>query len=209
MAAPQAQLPLSAGARVAGIPELLEQILLNLIDAPSSEADQQPKDQIVGLQTALLSQRTSHAFRDTIIGSSAIRRALFGEDAKPAVSGFPKANPMLLDSIVGYDLSESGPFKVKVWPIYDYSSYSVTAVYKGYKVRVHRMYPTRNRISKRKRQGKDFRASWRQMRLLSETGAVPIIQLELKCVSETSILEGRWENPTLGEVFDQLYGTGT
>ncbi|KXT12018.1 hypothetical protein AC579_4663 [Pseudocercospora musae] len=212
MTTPQAQLPASAGARVVGIPELLEQILLKLIEVPSSDAEEELKEKFedgtVGLQTVLLSQRTSQAFRDTVIGSPAIQRALFGEDAKPAVDGYPKANPLLDHCVIGYGLPESSPFRVNIYPVYDLTQPNSTGLaHRGYVVRLHRMYSTRNRIDMRKRQGVDVRASWRQMHLLSETGSTPIIQLVLKWVSGKSILDGQWDNPTLGEVFDLLHGT--
>ncbi|KXT03181.1 hypothetical protein AC578_4830 [Pseudocercospora eumusae] len=146
MATAHPQLPLSAGARVAGIPELLEQILLNLIDMPFSseveaqtveERDEEDEARYTGLQTVLLSQRTSQAFGDTIIGSPAIRRALFCEDAKPAVNGFPRENHLLYYFAVGYGLPDSSFFWVNISPVHDLTQpypYSTRGAVRGYKV---------------------------------------------------------------------------
>lgn len=65
-------------AEVFAIPELLEQILLELPN-----------------QDLLLAQRTNKTFRDAILGSRRIQRALFFRTSAPSSQTRPRLNPLL------------------------------------------------------------------------------------------------------------------
>ncbi|KAF7186157.1 hypothetical protein HII31_12494 [Pseudocercospora fuligena] len=195
---------LSAGARVAGIPELLEQILLNLVDVHKLE----PRDRVVGPLTVLLSQRTSQAFRDTIIGSGAIQRALRCQDAKQSTTGHSRLNLMLGRPIAFYG-RRINFLTVNLSLEYRNAPPNLWIVREPRGVRVTVECIRDSWPPSQAELDKHSTPSWRQMHILSEIGTLPIIKLEGIIASKLfTTIAGNWENPTLGEICDLLREAG-
>ena len=187
--------PLSAGARVVRIPELLEQILLGLATEPQ------------GLRTLLLSQRTSHAFRDTITGTPSLQRALCFENApatgRTVLNPFfqaSKTHPIRLPNRNKLEIAlpqENRPdWMIEIEPL-------EKVIYLNRSMR-------RGKFKKKSRKANAY-GSWRQMRVFQEVGDDEKLT-RLECcwigsgtVSRENSVDGEWKNPTLGEIFDLLY----
>ncbi|KAF7186166.1 hypothetical protein HII31_12503 [Pseudocercospora fuligena] len=193
MATAQAQPSLSAGARVANIPELLEQILLGL-------ATKEPQD----LRTLLLSQRTCHAFRDTIIGTPSLQRALTFENAP--ITWRTTLNPFFEDSTAQpIKLADGTSLKVTVLEFQYYNPVRMMALEEK-SIRVERnIYDIEEHwATVKETRYKRTQGSWRQMRVFQEIGH-PTLTILQSCGIRSKTVRGEWENPTLGEVFDLLY----
>lgn len=174
----------SAIHRVFGTTEILEQILLNLLENTRFPDDcfQRP---IKDTRWALLTiQRTCRTFRETIIGSIALRRGLMLEH--PAT--FKPSSLVLTPTRLAWLNFHINP-----------------------KVRFMLHHHDGKRISffitadKQLDRGDHIRASWRRIYICPTTNTILttiIVRAKGPDGFQIKSIDGHWVNPTLGEIFD-------
>ncbi|EME78886.1 uncharacterized protein MYCFIDRAFT_83771 [Pseudocercospora fijiensis CIRAD86] len=190
--------PHSAGARVAGTFELLEQILRNVLERPNSSS------RII--RRALVSQRVSRAFRDTIANSPHLQRELWFTMPDPPL---PRHDLNPLTSWEHISLSEGTYLRVRPDDWEQVGHLVMNRV---------RCLPELEDASTAKH------GSWRRMYLYQHAYSIDRVKYctdlyrrdynfcRVKSCSELEqekthekTFEKKLENPTLGQLFDAVF----
>ncbi|KAF7187557.1 hypothetical protein HII31_11181 [Pseudocercospora fuligena] len=189
--------PISAGAQVAAVVELLEHILLDVVEIEIPPGYR--NDPELGVRTVLLAQQVSRDFQNTIIGSPKLQRKLFfaipSNDFDRALNPFLTFHPPLSMRLNRYNISTPS-----VWPSGDGNEVVVS---------LHAVHPSA-KYPRKKKPGSAAAwraASWRGMYLCSGTYSVKTIQAREGLFPEESsrsVVVGM-ENPTLGQVLDVAF----
>ncbi|KAF7187511.1 hypothetical protein HII31_11135 [Pseudocercospora fuligena] len=177
-----ASAPPSAGARVAGTFELLEQILLDTFD-DEPEADEYAE--CTGLRTVLLSQRTCRAFQETIANSTSLQKELYFLEPEAGSSGV--ANPLLWRGVQLSDGFTLDPLIPLTAGIADH-------------VVLYRI-PGWHRRNIVKQEDEAEMESWRRMYLYKVPYEVKRVEFRSGWDRE---ITGRAQNPTLGHLWDAV-----
>ncbi|KXT03319.1 hypothetical protein AC578_3994 [Pseudocercospora eumusae] len=176
----------SAGARVAGTFELLEQILLDTIGS-STQPEAYEEPYFTGMRTVLLSQRTCRTFQETIANSTPLQKELYLSVSEPGSSWL--MNPLLRRDIAIADGFTLGAYILRMPPGGN-----------AFQVILNRGIRWRQKDTEAGAEDIESE-SWRKMYLFNMPYAVT--QVELRCGRKRRIT-GRAENPTFGHLWDAV-----